>query len=598
MASAGNILQLHDLITPDTLGCQIAKKYVEWDMFLNEKKTQWRELYAYIYATDTTKTSNASNPWMNTTTTPKLTQIRDNLFSNYMASLFPTRRWLKWEGATEDDDTKDKEDAILAYMGSYVIEHPSFKETVAKLVLDYIDNGNVFVMPDWRDERVEQEASIQGGYVGPVARRISPSDIVFNPAAESFVQTPKIVRSLVSLGDVKDILEALSADDIEKETANELYDYLRNIRMRTSSFQGDLSVQDTFYQIDGFTSFRNYLESGYAEILTFYGDLYEPETGEFYKNHIIQVVDRHKVIRKGPNPSSLGTSGIVHSGWRPRQDNLWAMGPLENLVGLQYRLDHIENLKADFFDIVYAPPLKVKGYVEDFKWAPFEKIYVGDDGDVELMSPTINPLQANFELDRLEMKMEEMAGAPKEAMGFRTPGEKTAYEVQRLENAASRIFQNKIAQFEEQVLEPLLNGMLELARRRMDNTTVRVIDDEFKVAVFQQITTDDIAGAGRLRPVGARHFVETAQRVQNLTQFFGSPIGQDPAVNVHMSGIELARLFEELLDIKEFGIVEPYIRLTEQAEGQQLANQHEEDTMMGIQTPSGLTPEDADEPFI
>src|SRR5690606_10429564 len=122
-----------------------------------------------------------------------------------------------------------------------------------------------------------------------------------------------------------------------------LFDYLRNIRLRMSSFQGDLSVQDSFYQIDGFTSFRNYLESGYAEILTFYGDIYEPETGEFYKNHIIQVVDRHKVIRKGPNPSDFGTSGILHAGWRPRQDNLWAMGPLENLVGLQYRLDHVEN---------------------------------------------------------------------------------------------------------------------------------------------------------------------------------------------------------------------------------------------------------------
>lgn len=597
MPSAGNVLQLNDLIEVDNLGRQISIKYTEWDMFLNEQKQKWKELYAYIYATDTSKTTNRSNPWMNTTTTPKLTQIRDNLYSNYMASLFPQRRWLKWEGSNQEDDTKDKVDAIMAYM-TYVIEHPDFKEVVSSLILDYIDNGNVFVMPDWLDERVEQDAKIQVGYVGPIARRIAPSDIVFNPAATTFTKTPKIVRSLVSLGDVKDILEAVSTTDEEKSVADDLFNYLREYRLRASSFQGDLSIQDTFYQIDGFTSFRNYLESGYAEILTFYGDIYVPETGEFLKNHIIQVVDRHKVIRKGPNPSDLGYSGIHHAGWRPRQDNLWAMGPLENLVGLQYRLDHIENLKADFFDIVYAPPLKIKGYVEDFKWAPFEKIYVGDDGDVELMSPTINPLQANFELDRLEMKMEEMAGAPKEAMGFRTPGEKTAYEVQRLENAASRIFQNKIAQFEEQVLEPLLNGMLELARRNMSETTVRVIDDEYKIATFMQITAEDIAGAGRIRPLGARHFVETAQRVQSITSFFQSTLGQDPAVTVHMSGIELARVMEELLDLGEYKIVEPYIRLTEQAEGQQMALQHEEDTMMGLQTPSGLTPEDSDAPFV
>src|SRR5690554_2523899 len=108
MPSAGNVLQLNDLIAPDQLGCHIATKFVEWDMFLNEQKAKWKELYAYIYATDITKTTNKSNPWMNTTTTPKLTQIRDILYSNYMASLFPQRRWLKWEGATEEDETKDK----------------------------------------------------------------------------------------------------------------------------------------------------------------------------------------------------------------------------------------------------------------------------------------------------------------------------------------------------------------------------------------------------------------------------------------------------------------------------------------------------------
>jgi len=52
-------------------------------------------------------------------------------------------------------------------------------------------------------------------------------------------------------------------------------------------------------------------------------------------------------------------------------------------------------------------------------------------------------------------------------MGFRSPGEKTKYEVQRLENASARIFQNKINQFEEQIVEPLLNAMLELARRNL-----------------------------------------------------------------------------------------------------------------------------------
>lgn len=591
------VLQLDNIISKDDLGCAIADKFHTWQMYAEGQHQRWRELYKYIYATDTTTTTNSSASWKNTTTTPKLTQIRDNLFANYMASLFPKRRWLVWEGASQADEIKDKKEAIKTYM-EYVVSNPGFKDTLARLILDFIDNGNCFLTVDWMDERVETDSKIQTGYVGPILRRISPFDVVFDPTAPDFYRTPKIVRSLISLGELQDMLNKITKDDGEQAAAQEMFNYLMKIRKDVSNFPGDLRTKDEFFRVDGFTSFRNYLESGYAEVLTFYGDFYNKHTGEFFKNHIIQVVDRHKVVRNEPNPSDLGFPPIFHAGWRLRQDNLWAMGPLENLVGLQYRLDHIENLKADFFDLTAFPPLKVRGYVENFKWAPFAKIYVGDEGDVEVIQTNHNPLQANFELDMLQARMEELAGAPKEAMGFRTPGEKTAYEVQRLENAANRIFQNKIAHFEEQVIEPGLNAALELARRKMDETTVRVIDDEFKIASFRSITADDIAGAGRIRAIAARHFAEVADRVQNVTNFFGSAIGQDQGVSVHFSGIELAKMFEELLDLQEFQLVQPFIRLTEQADAQRLSMQHEEDTMMGALTPSGLTPEDSDIPFV
>lgn len=580
------VLQLNDVLFPDQLGCEIANKFQEWDNFRATKKAEWRELYKYIYATDTRTTSNSTLPWKNTTTTPKLTQIRDNLYANYMQSMFPKRRWLVWEGGTRNDQVKEKADAIRAYM-SYVIEYQGFKDTVSKLVLDYIDHGNCFVTVDWMDERVETDSKIKSGYVGPVARRVSPYDIVMDPTAPDFYRSPKIVRTLISMGELKDYLQKLSLDDGERAAYEELYSYLKDVRMRVSTFEGDLSSKDEFYAVDGFTSFRAYLTSGYAEVLTFYGDIYDRETDTLLKNHIIQVVDRHKIIRKEVDPSDLGYTPMFHSGWRPRQDNLWAMGPLDNLVGLQYRIDHIENLKADFFDLIAFPPLVVKGYVEDFQWAPFAKIYVGDEGSVEVLESRHNPLQANLELQVLESKMEELAGAPKEALGFRTPGEKTAYEVQRLENAASRIFQAKITQFEEQILEPLLNAMLELARRRMDETTVRVIDDEIQAATFLSLSADDILGAGRIRPVAARHFAERAERVQNMTSFFQS-VGQDPLVSSHFSSIGLAKAFEELLDLEGYKLVEPYIRITEQAEAQQIALQNEEDTMVGVGTASGM----------
>lgn len=587
MPSAGKVLDLNNIIDKDSLGCAIADMYLRWDTARQPQVTEWAELRKYLYATDTRHTQNSALPWKNTTTIPKLAQIADNLFANYMASMFPNPRWLVWEGANAEEQTAEKAAAIKAYM-AHVISQPSFKATIERAVLDYIHMGNVFLMPEWQDQRVESaDGKLQLGYVGPVAKRLSPLDLVMNPTAEDVKSSPKIVRSIVSLGEVKKMLEQMSQDDGELEKNKQLFAYLREVRNRATQFAGDLNVQDEYFRIDGFESFRSYLASDYCEVLTAYGDFYDKENDVLLENHIIQVVDRHKVIRKTPHPSYFGFAPIFHVGWRVRQDNLWAMGPLANLVGMQYRIDHVENMKADLTDLVTVPPLAVRGYVDEFTWGPMEKITMGEEGSVEIMKVDTNPLSSNIEIQSYEQRMEEMAGAPKEAMGFRTPGEKTKYEVQRLENAAGRIFQSKIAQFEEQVLEPLLNAMLELARRKAGETVVRVLD-ETQAVLFLSVTQEDLSSSGRIRPMAARHFVEQAERVQNLTAWSQSPLYADPAINIHFSGVKTAEMLNELLELEDYKIYQPYIRLTEQAEGEAQMAQLAEQNAMTVQTASGM----------
>src|SRR6185503_988387 len=98
MPEGTKVLSLFDLLSPDDVGSDIALKWSEWDMGRAAKKAQWKELREYIFATDTTTTSNAATGWQNKTTMPKLTQIRDNLYANYMASMFPNSRWMEWIG--------------------------------------------------------------------------------------------------------------------------------------------------------------------------------------------------------------------------------------------------------------------------------------------------------------------------------------------------------------------------------------------------------------------------------------------------------------------------------------------------------------------
>lgn len=581
----GKVLELSNVISPDLLATRLTERWVAWDTLRNVKKTDWEEIRRYVYATDTTQTTNNQLPWKNKTTVPKLCQIRDNLYSNYTATLFPQRKSIEWEANEQDSNSAAKRDAITNYI-LWAMDQPYFKTEFDKIVLDYIDFGNCFVTVEWVDQRVQQKDGTQSGYIGPAPRRISPLDIVMNPTSENFVSSPKMIRSLISMGELKELLQRLSTDDNRTEY-EELYKYLKDLRFHARTFQGDWIQRDHLYAMDGFTSFRAYLLSEFVEIITFYGDWYDPINDTFEKNRVITVVDRHKLINNKPNPSYFGYPPIYHSPWRKKQDNLWGMGPLDNLVGMQYRMDHVENMKADVFDLITYPVQKVKGFVEDFTWQPGEKIFVSEEGDVEMVVPDVNALSANLEIQNLERLMEEMAGAPREAMGFRTPGEKTKYEVQRLENASSRVFQNKIKQFEEQIVEPILNAMLELARRNLTSSTViKVFDNELKVSSFQSLTPEDITGVGRIKPVAARHFAEQAELIQNLTNLTGSGLWQ--TVQPHFSGVKLSKILEKTFNLEEWEVVLPFVALTEQAEGQQLLNTLEQQVHAASTTASGL----------
>jgi hypothetical protein len=368
-------------------------------------------------------------------------------------------------------------------------------------------------MVDWEDGFVNKESGefIQK-YTGPRLKRVSPYDICFNPTATSFEDSPKVIRSIKSLGEIKRMIDADPSNDYLKE----VLDKMMGARKAVRSSEGHIDKGEGF-TADGFSNIQQYYESDYVEILTFYGDIYDQASNEFMSDRIITIVDRAYVIDNQENPSWLGKSPIFHSGWRNRPDNLYSMGPLDNLVGMQYRIDHLENLKADVFDQIAYPILKIKGDVEDFDFEPGARIYLGEEGDVGYMAPDATALNADMQIQILENKMEEMAGAPRQAMGIRTPGEKTAFEVQTLQNSASRIFEHKAAHFERTFLEPILNSMLEMARRYMNRSdTIRILDDARGFTKFMDITREDITSSGKIVPVGARHFAERARRVQNL----------------------------------------------------------------------------------
>lgn len=562
------VLDIQHLLNPDNLAGEIASKWTLWDSLRSQWKEEKVELRNYLFATDTRTTTNNKLPWSNSTTTPKLTQIYDNLKANYTAALFPNSKWMRWEADDLESAAKEKKNVIQAYMENKV-RQSNFELTADRLVDDYILYGNCFALVDFVADYTDINGERIVSYIGPKVTRISPYDIVFDPLAADFVNSPKIIRTMTSLGELHKRAEegdpVFTKDVLNKVMFN-----------RTEVSAADATEKANAYIADGFSSIQHYYGSNYAEVLTFYGDIYDTDEMIFKANRKIVVIDRAYVVYDDVIESWLGYAPVQHAGWRSRPDNLWAMGPLDNLVGMQYRIDHLENLKADVFDQIALPMLKIKGDVEDFEYEPGGRAYLGEEGDVGFLVPDATALNADLQIQVLENKMEELAGAPRQAMGIRTPGEKTAFEVQTLQNSASRIFQHKASKFEKEFIEPILNCMLEAGRRNMASSDlIRIMDDNLGANIFKTITKEDITAKGTIRPVGARHFAERAQRVQNINQML--QFKADPSIGVHLSGKEIARLLSE--ELGEKNLFGENIAIEEQIETQTAASDAEADMM-------------------
>lgn len=573
------VIELQALISPDDTSAWVTNLWDKYNDQRVEKVNQWAEIDKYLFATDTTTTSNKTLPWTHSTTMPKLTQIRDNLHSNYLSSLFPNDKWLSWVAYDEEAAKKDKAKTIEAYMENKTREG-GFRSLISRLLYDYIDKGNAFVMPSFEVRYKETNFDRTTDFIGPKGVRISPYDIVFNPLAGSFENSPKIVRTIETIGGLKKLAETSPDHRFWKNAISQ-----REMKADAArTYSRDDWAKASQYTVDGFGNLQEYYQSDSVEILEFYGNFHNNETGVLETNRMITVVDRSFVARNVPINTYGGRAPIRQVGWRLRPDNLWAMGPLDNLVGLQYMLDHYLNMGANALDLKVMSPKKIIGDVEEFVWAPNEEIHIDENGDVQELAQDYNDVFTVRDwIEFLEGRMELYAGAPREAMGIRTPGEKTAFEVQALENAAGRIFQEKVIEF-ELFMEKLLNDMLEITHRHLDVTDViRVIDKDIGVQRFLSITKEDITANGILRPIGARHFAQKAQELQNLIGILNTPFIAEK-ITPHTSSLALTEFVNDVVDLRGYNMFVPNIAVQETNETQAIMEQAEEDRIMSQQT--------------
>ena len=197
----------HDIET-DSLAENISNKWISWINGRQQWEERYRKVLQYLYSTTTdTIYGQASNPWCSNVHIPKMTQLRDVLITYELESLFSLSNYFEFEGFTQDSNTLLNRNIIKNLLKN-MLDEGGFKPTIEKLVEDYIDAGNCFVMPVWESQQVEDSTGFKSLYwEGAKAVRINPLDIVFDPTACNFKDSPKIIRTVLSLGELTVLAE-------------------------------------------------------------------------------------------------------------------------------------------------------------------------------------------------------------------------------------------------------------------------------------------------------------------------------------------------------------------------------------------------------
>lgn len=581
------------LNSPDALAGEIMNMWYRWKSARNLIEQRWVETKRYVFATSTRETTNAKNPWDNTVNRPKLYNLYNNLLVNTDFALFPKNDWLEFISFDQQSDSKQKRDAAVAYLRT---KHrmSGFRTIIRRLVSDWLLYGNCFAGIEYVTEMARDPITgeMVPAYVGPRPYRISPYDIVFNPTAVSFEQSPKIVRIYKSLGEIEQEIIEGGSSGYSEETLQKMKEDRVHVANNTQAELDQHKARS--FAGNGIGDISEYYTSGHVVLYEFYGDIYDKTSGEFKKNRVVTVADGRYVLRDEPLETYSGRPNIYHSVWKELPDSLWGFGPLDNLVGMQYRINHLENAKADAFDQMLEPDMVFQGDPEIKRVGAAVHYFVSEQGNVRPLAPDTTVLNADFQIQQHENDMELYAGAPREAVGIRTPGEKTAFEVDALLTRANRVFEYQTNIFSD-FLEKIINAELEEAKKNLSGSDIiSILNRQYGVEQFVKITREDLTSNGKVVPVGARDSARKARITQQLQQFYQTGM-QDPEVMQHFPAQKLAEMWAELLDFEQ--LYEPYGRIPERLEAQRLQmtaqDMLQEESMID---PTGLSEEQAGDP--
>jgi len=560
--SGESLTALGGFTTSEEKADTIITTFTKWDSSKQPAIEKWREVESYRYATDTSSLPSGS-AFTHSTHMPVVSAIAQDLEAILMQVVMPHEDWFTFEPSDAEAARAVQRKTIVSYLKNRHALN-GYTGTVDKLRSDLVSYGICFSQVS----HVDRSVGDRQGYIGPVVNRISPYDIVFDPTAARFEDSPKIIREIVSLGE-------LHRRGLKGEFDNDKVTELLTQRRHAASSDSGEDKNEQYVPM-GFDTYQSYLTGGFVELLWFYGDVYDADNNILHESKMIVVADSSFTLLEEDIKTATGKPHIYRSVWQELPDNLWGMGPLENIVGLNYQVNHRENAKSEALDRLIYPD---KVYVGDV-----EEMYDDETDTVTYLAPEgggVNELAINtqffsfdLQIDRLTHSARAAARLPSDLTGFRSQGEKTLGEVAALTEGGMRGFVDKAANFERTSLEQHLKAEIELAHTHFGTAFSVPNKSEAGFIEMLNVTKEDLAVNGLLIPRGAKRFARKNQMLATLTQVSATPLFQ--IALPHTSAVGVSNMLAELLEVQDEGIFEENAQIIEATEQQQMMDQAEQ----------------------
>ncbi len=556
------------LMPDDALASYISGLWDEWRRSIDGILDISKETRAAVFATSIENTSSANMDTVNRTFIPKLADVYDTLQSNYQDALFSSPKFFTFDG----NSTKDREKGIaITTLLRNKSEQKKFRQTTGRQIIsDYVLYGNFFL-----DVSYEKEYNSYGElvYTGHVINRVSPLDITFDISATNFRSSPKIVRHLIHIADLKNFPKKFPSKKWDTALIEKL------IKTRGADTRDQLidERKKDNLRIDGFSTVSDYYSQPYVELLVYRGDVFDQDKVEISTGRKIYIIDRSHVILNEESDSPTGYDGLHHCAWRLRPDCLWGMSPLDNLLGMQWRINKIENTKADIYDHIAWPKPIVEGMTSNQMdpkslYDPHTAMCLMGDERFRYESP--NPVALSLSDSHMQQyfkSIEDFAGTPPESRGVRSPGEKTKAEFQGLDQRMSRVFKDK-AEVAEGTIEQALREAYELTLQNFDSKDhIEIFDNIEQTQVIKELAKEDIKAIGSFSCIGSKHWDRKNKTKADLADLMVL-LRQFPTMIAHVKGWNTIQAFESSYELEELDLFEQMAGAKEQADVQAITN--------------------------